>query len=193
MNEKELTNAELREIAGLPAETMADRVQGKIKNTATDVRYSNMTNEQLMQIADTKESQPSEFSFGEMVSNIPSSAAQYGSDIWQAVTNPVDTLTGLGRTAAGAVQKFHPDAYSQEYVPYADAMGEYFSGRYGGMDEVGQTAMNDPVGMLGDVAGALSVAGTLPKMGILTPSRCQSTHCLHLILCIRVRRSSTRM
>ena len=49
MNEKELTNAELREIAGLPAETMADRVQGKIKNTATDVRYSNMTRLLILQ------------------------------------------------------------------------------------------------------------------------------------------------
>ena len=164
MNVEELTNEELREMAGLPPATMADRVQSKIKNTAADKRIESMTTEQLKGIANVSEDQ-TDFSFGEMVSNIPGSAMQYGKDIYQAVTNPVETVTGLGRLAGGVAQKFHPDAMRQDLVPYADAAGEYFSGRYGGMGELSQTAMTDPVGLLGDVAGGLSGVGMLPKMG----------------------------
>lgn len=45
------------------------------------------------------------FSASNMVANIPSSAGQVVNDIWTAVSNPIDTITGMGRLAGSAFAK----------------------------------------------------------------------------------------
>lgn len=164
MNVEDLTDDELRQMAGLPPPNMSQRVESRIKSTTRDVKA--MSDAELKAVMPQEQvPDKAEFDAGTMVSNIPESAAQYGSDIWQAVTNPVDTLTGLGQITAGAIQKFHPDAINQEHVPLAEAAGDYYGGRYGGLDEFKQTLMTDPVGVASDAAGLFGGVGLLPKLG----------------------------
>ena len=162
---KDLTDDELRQMAGLPPATMAQRVEGKIKGTSRDVKEMSDAELQAVVPASEPAQDPAEFSAETMARNFPDSLAQYGSDVWQGLTNPIDTITGLGQAAAGAVQKYHPDALSQQYVPQAEAIGEHYSGRYGGLDEMKQTLMNDPVGVASDAAGLFGGVGLLPKLG----------------------------
>jgi len=125
-------------------ETMTDRVSRTITQKAKDVK-------------------PVDFDAMTMLSNVPKSGMKMGSDLWQAVSNPIDTATGIGKAALGGVQKLIPG--EQSYEPYADAVGEHFSGRYGGIDEIKSTLMEDPVGVLGDTAGLFAGVGMLPKAG----------------------------
>ena len=41
---------------------------------------------------------------GEMLGNVPSSAGAVATDLWEAVTNPIDTGKALGAAAVGGVQ-----------------------------------------------------------------------------------------
>ena len=127
----------------IPKATAAERVKKTIQNTAKE--------------------KSKDFDFGTMVSNIPASGKKYASDIATAVMNPIDTATGLGKAALGGVQHMIPG--EQSYEPYGSAVADYFGNRYGGMDELKTTAMEDPVGMLGDAAGLMSGIGMLPKAG----------------------------
>ena len=51
------------------------------------------------------EATPTDFSLGEMISNIPSSAVQFGKDIIQPILSPVETAEGLGKLIAGGAGK----------------------------------------------------------------------------------------
>lgn len=51
------------------------------------------------------ENAPVDFSTGEMVSNIPSSAAENAKNIYTAFSSPVETLKGVGNLALGAIDK----------------------------------------------------------------------------------------
>lgn len=115
-----------------------------------------------------------EFSFGEMVSNVPSSAAQFGKDIIYPFRHPVETAKGMGNLAMGLGQKLIPG--EQEEEQYADQMGQFIADRYGSWENFKQTLMKDPVGVLADastvitgVGGAVRaggrVAGTTGKLG----------------------------
>lgn len=141
---REKYEAYLRGENAPPAATASDRVEEKIRNAA-------------------KSKKSVDFDMGTMIENIPDSGAKYGSDIWQAVTNPVETAKGLGKAALGGVQHLIPG--EQGYEPYGSAVAEHFGNRYGGVDEFKSTLMNDPVGVLGDTAGLLGGVGMLPKMG----------------------------
>ena len=102
---------------------------------------------------------------GETVSNIPSSAGAVAADLWQAVTNPIDTAAALGGAALGGGQLLK-DALGVpspgllgEYRPAARAVGDFYSARYGGFDEIADTLRVDPVGAAMDVAGILTGGG----------------------------------
>lgn len=118
-----------------------------------------------------------DFSFGEMISNIPSSAVKYGSDIVSAVSNPMDTLKGVGGLAQEALTGEFAQELGRVFTgqgPSQDSIsGAIHSGiksRYGTADAAKQTLMNDPVGVLADVAGGTSLSGL--KVGrALEPAR----------------------
>lgn len=95
--------------------------------------------------------------------NLPESAAQYGSDMVQPFIHPIDTAKGIAKVAAGGIQKLIPG--EQSYEPFADAVGQFFSDRYGGWENVKRTMANDPVGFLGDISTVLSGGGTLAARG----------------------------
>ena len=124
---------------------------------------------------------PKDFSFSEMVSNIPSSAVQFGSDIIQPILSPIDTAQNLGKLITGGASNIAKYAREQGlpltpepspeqlaahggYYPYeqeADAAGEALKARYGSVPALKQTLMADPVGSLADVATLATGGGTL--------------------------------
>jgi hypothetical protein len=134
------------------------------------------------------------FSTWQMIKNIPSSAAQYGKDIYNSVVNIDETVPGLLNLANSAGQKIDsllvphlPDwfventnrsqnwladrglpvnrnAVEGDQMTYdnlapAEAMGRVFADRYGSGDAALKTLESDPVGVLGDVSGLLTLGG----------------------------------
>ena len=126
-----------------------------------------------------KRSQPEEektlAGFGE---NVLSSGKQFGSEIWDMVSNPSDTAKGVGAFAAGGLQKFADDdgkadelmkQWFGNHEGVIDAAGQFYKDRYGGLDNIADTAYEDPVGLLSDlsmlVGGGLKLGSTAAKMG----------------------------
>jgi hypothetical protein len=98
------------------------------------------------------------------ISNFPASAAQFGEDIITPITQPVETAKAVGNLLLGIAQKAIPGTQSSEAT--ADAVGQFFMDRYGGMEEIKQTMANDPVGFMADLSAVLTAgttaAGRLP-------------------------------
>jgi len=98
---------------------------------------------------------------GQAVTNIPSSALQYGKDIFTAVTDPIGTAKSIGELGLGIIQLAIPGEQANEQQ--AKAVGQYFANRYGGMENLKRTIATDPVGFLGDASvlltGGASIAG----------------------------------
>ena len=99
---------------------------------------------------------------GETISNIPSSVGSVASDLWQAISSPLDTAAALGGAALGGGQLLK-DALGipspgllGEHRPAARAVGDFYSERYGGFDEIADTLRTDPVGAAMDVAGLVT-------------------------------------
>jgi hypothetical protein len=99
-----------------------------------------------------------DFSFGKMVKNIPGSLGKLASDLVYPIMHPVDTAVGVGRVARGAVEKLVPG--EQEYEKYADQVGQMMVGRYGGMDALKTTIMEDPAGFVADLSAVLTAGGS---------------------------------
>ena len=89
--------------------------------------------------------------------NIPASGGQFLSDIGTAVMNPLDTLGTVGDLIEGAYHKFTPGIQKKEAL--ADAVGEFYSKRYGSTEGFKQAVAKDPVGILGDFATVLTGGG----------------------------------
>ena len=109
--------------------------------------------------------------FGE---NVVSSGKQFGSEIAQMVMHPIDTLGNVADLAQGGVQKAIPDDWAvdgllKQWVGneegLAESVGEFYADRYGGAENIADTAYEDPVGLLSDVAmvfgGGLKAAGSV--------------------------------
>lgn len=106
------------------------------------------------------------------VKNIPSSGAQFVSDMVAPFLNPGETLESMQNLASGVAQKFaagdseHAVYADESNVQLADAVGQAITDRYGGSNQLKQTAMEDPVGLLSDVVGLVSGGSALvPKYG----------------------------
>jgi hypothetical protein len=95
---------------------------------------------------------------GQALKNLPSSAAQFGSDIYQTIRHPIDTVTSIGQLGAGLLQKAGMMS-GDDSVKYADAVGQYFANRYGSMEGFKQALAKDPVGVLGDASTIFSGGG----------------------------------
>jgi hypothetical protein len=109
----------------------------------------------------------------EALRNVPRSAIDFGKNIWQAITSPVETGKALGKTALGGIQKAIPGEQGSEAS--FDQAVDFFKERYGGDANIRQTISQDPVGFLSDVVSVLggvgtglSVAGKISKVGQLS-------------------------
>jgi predicted secreted protein len=91
------------------------------------------------------------------VKNLVPSAVQFGKDVAQPILHPIETAKSLGNVIAGGAQKLIPGEQSQE--PYADAVGQFFADRYGGMENFKKTMATDPVGFAADLSILLSGGG----------------------------------
>ena len=77
------------------------------------------------------------------ISNIPSSAAQYGSDISEAVMHPIKTAKSIYELGKGAVQLVIPGEQGNEEL--ARGVGKFFAERYGTVESIKKTIANDPI------------------------------------------------
>lgn len=106
---------------------------------------------------------PASLSISDMISmavdNLGPSAVQAGKDLVTPFVEPVETAKALGNLALGTAQKVISGEQSSE--KYADAVGQFFANRYGGVDELKNTIAKDPAGFLLDFSAILSGGGTL--------------------------------
>jgi len=134
----------------------------------------------VMQGPVEKESMPLIDVGAQAVTNLIPSAIKYGQDIYGAVTNPVQTLKGLSELIRAGAISITPDVIAELiYDPQkaaaagetAKAVGDYYRGRYGTVENFKQSLAQDPVGVMGDLStvlaaggGGLKMAATLPGM-----------------------------
>lgn len=98
-------------------------------------------------------------SWKELPANFLPSAGKFVGDIYQSVSHPIDTAKGLGNIALGAAEKLIPGEQGKEQ--YADAVGQFFKNRYGGLDKLKETIITDPVGFASDLGTVLSGGGAI--------------------------------
>lgn len=119
------------------------------------------------------------------VGNIPSSAAKFATDVVQPFLHPIETAGNLADVAAGGlrnaagyvlperamsyIDSFAPQETTDRIDAKADAVGQHFKDRYGGVDALKNTIATDPVGFAGDASIVLTGGGSLaaraPAMG----------------------------
>ena len=111
--------------------------------------------------------EPVDFKATTAIKNIPSSTLQLGKDLWTAVTNPLDTLGSVRNLAQGIVEKAMPDTMNgvdfgeTENEKLVNAVGNHLVDRYGSLDAIKTTLMNDPAGFMLDASAILTGGGSL--------------------------------
>lgn len=117
------------------------------------------------------------------VKSAPASAAKFAGDLYTAVTNPVQTVTGLADLAAGGLragakavlpesvfniidQIDNPET-TQRISAAASAAGGMLADRYGSYEKIKRTIATDPVGAAADLStlatgGAMATARVAP-------------------------------
>ena len=124
---------------------------------------------------------------GEAFSNILPSARNMASGLYEAVTSPVKTVSGVMDVAAGSLQnalpkpivdfvnKFDADPQAaQRAVQAANAAGGMLKDRYGSEEAIKKTFATDPVGAAGDLSllltGGAGVAARTPLLAKAAPA-----------------------
>lgn len=119
---------------------------------------------------------------GQAVMNLPSSAANYVSDLTSAITDPVGTLQAVGDLGAGTLRAGAQAVLPETAFNFLDslgnpedvrraadtatAVGRMYADRYGSMEGFKRALAEDPVGVAADlslpVTGAGAVAAKAP-------------------------------
>jgi len=113
---------------------------------------------------------------GQAVVNTPASAGRMVSGLYEAVTSPVQTVSGLMDVAAGGLQNVLPKPVTdfinqfetnpeaaQRAVNTANAMGGMYKERYGTLEGIKNTIATDPVGVAGDLSTLLAGGAGLAR------------------------------
>jgi hypothetical protein len=122
-------------------------------------------------------SKPGEREWGDValsaLKNAPGSAVEFAKSLVQPILHPVDTAKGLGELATGVASKLTPAPswWKGPGEDAADATGQYFKDRYGGMENIKNTLATDPVGLAGDASVLFSGGSMLPVRGAQTLGR----------------------
>lgn len=106
--------------------------------------------------------------------NVPGSALNFAKGLANTVTHPIDSAMGVLDLGAGALRNLAPGPLrgaidsidpnqqaGQRASDTASAAGQFYKGRYGGLENLKQTAIEDPVGMLADASTVLGVGGAM--------------------------------
>ena len=117
---------------------------------------------------------------GQAITNIPSSAGNLVSGLYHAVTNPVQTASGIMDVAAGGLQNAMPKSVvdfvnkfesnpeaAQRAVIAANEAGGALKQRYGSVEGIKNTIANDPVGAMADLSTLITGAGGLARGGAI--------------------------
>lgn len=100
-----------------------------------------------------------DLSWGDVASqalhNTPESAGRFASDVAQPFIHPIQTAQNIGTLGHGLAQKLGL-ASGEDAIPAADAVGQYFKGRYGSLEGLKNSLANDPVGVAGDLSMVLT-------------------------------------
>lgn len=119
--------------------------------------------------------------FGEAISNVPTSAGKFGREMYEAVTSPIQTATNILDLGAGALQNItpkvikdfvnrfdaNPDAANRA-VATANAVGGEYAKRYGTMDGFKEALATDPVSVISDFSALAS--GGASAVGRVAPT-----------------------
>lgn len=105
---------------------------------------------------------------GKAWDNLGTSAGNFAESMVYPLLHPVDTAKALGNMAYGAGSKIggalgveqEPQRKAQNEAQI-NAVGEFFSNRYGSIDDFKRTLAEDPVGVAADLSVVLSVGGSL--------------------------------
>jgi hypothetical protein len=113
---------------------------------------------------------------GAMVENAPASAGQFVGGMVQAVTSPIQTLTGildlgagalrnaLPKSVSGFIDKFDADpAAAERASAVATAVGGVYKDKYGDYESIKRTFAEDPVGAVGDLSTLLTGGAGIVK------------------------------
>lgn len=103
------------------------------------------------------------------IRNLPASAKQFATGLYEAVTSPVQTIKTIGDIGAGAlrsavpasvrdfIDRFDADpASTQRAMDVANAVGGIYKERYGSLEGIKRTLAEDPVGAAGDLSTLLT-------------------------------------
>lgn len=102
------------------------------------------------------------------ISTSPESAAKFGSELYQAVTNPIDTGTAILNLLSGVSQHALPDGIDfgildPKNKELASRVGQYYIDRYGNEAGIKKALATDLVGTLADLGTALYGGGAALK------------------------------
>jgi len=108
----------------------------------------------------------------EAIKNVPESASKFVGGVVQAVTSPIQTLTGILDAGAGALRNTLPKGVvsfidqfdtnpqaTQRAVETANAIGGMYKDRYGSYEGIKRTFAEDPVGAAADLSTLLTGGG----------------------------------
>jgi len=146
---------------------------GKKPPTDTDISavFAEAQKQKTITPQNTKSPSPS---WGQVASealgNIPSSALEMGRAMVQPLIHPIETATTMGNIVAGGIERLIPG--EQKHEQSFNAMLDMYANRYGGIENFKQTLASDPVGVLSDMATALTAGGGVAKgIGALSKSQ----------------------
>lgn len=110
----------------------------------------------------------------QMIGNIPGSAAKFFGGVAESFLHPIDTATNMLDLGAGALRNITPKPVSDlidRYDPNPEAgarasavankVGDVYKDRYGGLENIKRTVIEDPVGAAADLSTVLGVGGAV--------------------------------
>ena len=92
------------------------------------------------------------------LSNAIPSAVNLAKNLVQPILHPIDTAKAMGNLGASVAGKVGIGDHGPEE---ADAVGNFFADRYGGVENVKRTIANDPAGLVMDASVLLTGGGSL--------------------------------
>jgi hypothetical protein len=106
---------------------------------------------------------------GEALANVPQSGAKFLGGLYEAITNPIQTVKGLLDIGAGTLQNITPNVLkdfvnrfetnpeaAQRAVATANAVGGEYAKRYGSVEGFKEALATDPIGVASDFSTLLS-------------------------------------
>jgi hypothetical protein len=152
---------------------------------------SSLSDDELMQQLNQKDDRVHAKNLSEapaaIAQNLPASAAEFGSNLYNAVTHPLNTLGDIADVAAGGVRAgakaILPESVfnamdvntpvplpinftKEDAAQKAGAVGQNLANRYGSLSQAADTAVTDPIGAVADASSLLlgpeMIAGRAP-------------------------------